>query len=44
MMDMPTLCASCGDICELRHMRNIGNELYCEECYEDETLERESNE
>lgn len=38
-MNMPTQCI-CGEIVELDDMKPIGNELYCEECYE--ALERES--
>lgn len=33
-MNMPTPCPECGEIVELDVMRNIGHELYCDECYE----------
>lgn len=34
-MNMPTPCPRCGDIVELNRMKNIGNELFCEDCYEE---------
>ena len=37
---MPTSCPECGEIVELSDMKNIGRELYCDECYEE--LEGES--
>ncbi|GGN59412.1 hypothetical protein [Oceanobacillus indicireducens] len=39
-MNMPTPCPECGEICEFDRMKNIGHELYCDECYEE--LEGES--
>lgn len=34
-MKLPTPCANCGEWCEFDYMKPIGNELYCDDCYED---------
>lgn len=34
-MNMPTPCAECETLCEFNYMKNIGNELFCDDCYEE---------
>lgn len=33
-MEMPTPCAECHELCEFENMQSIGNELYCDDCFE----------
>lgn len=34
-MNMPTPCAECNEWCEFDYMQIIGNQLYCDDCYEE---------
>jgi len=41
-MNMPTVC-SCGELVEFDDMKPIGNQLYCEDCYQEQSSEEQED-
>lgn len=41
-MNMPTVC-DCGELVEFDDMKPIGNQLYCEDCYQEQKSEEQED-